>query len=178
MTLPVRNSRIRLSQGQLFCREIGDGKAVLFLHGSWRDGSQWLSVMEQLGSKQHCFAPDLLGCGDSEHPKINYSIELLVESLAEYLDAAKVRDVWLVGHEVGGWVAAGYALRYPAQVKGLVLIGAEGVNVEGASTARLTLAFAIAISHCPSHGASSTYQAIAGLAKTTQAIACHLSAFV
>lgn len=131
MTLPIRNSRIRLSQGQLFCREIGSGKAFLFLHGNWQDGSQWLSVMDLLGSRHHCFAPDLLGCGDSERPNIHYSIEVLVESLAEYLEAVKVRDIWLVGHEVGGWVAAAYALRYPEQVRGLVLIGAEGATVRG-----------------------------------------------
>ncbi len=131
MTLPIRNTRIRLPQGQLFCREVGNGRALLFLHGSWGDGSQWLPVMERLGATYLCLAPDLLGCGDSDRPKLNYSVELELEVLSGYLEALRIQEVVLVGHELGGWVAASYALRHPDQVRGLVLLGAEGVKLEG-----------------------------------------------
>jgi pimeloyl-ACP methyl ester carboxylesterase len=130
MPLPQRNSRIKLSQGQLFWREIGQGTEVVFLHGTWSDGSQWLPVMEQLSQKHHCFAPDLLGFGDSEHLNVHYSIALEVECLAEYLAALKLRQIYLVGHSVGAWVATSYALKYPEKVRGLVLLAPEGVQPE------------------------------------------------
>lgn len=133
MTLPIRNSRIRLSQGQLFWREVGQGTVLVFLHGSWNDSSQWLPLVKQLSQTYHCLVPDLLGFGESERPKLHYSIELQVECLAEYLEALKLRQIYLVGHSLGGWIASSYALRFPDQVKGLILLSPEGVQPEGKS---------------------------------------------
>lgn len=130
MTLPIRNSRIKLSAGQLFWREVGQGTTIIFLHGSWTDSSQWLPAIEQLSSQFHCIAPDLLGFGESERPRGHCSIELQTECLAEFLDTLRLKQVYLVGHSVGSWVAASYALKHAEQVKGLVLLNAEGVQVK------------------------------------------------
>jgi pimeloyl-ACP methyl ester carboxylesterase len=86
-----------------------------------------MPVVKQLGQSYHCVVPDLLGFGDSEWPGVHYSIALEVECLAEYLNALKFQKVYLVGHSVGGWVAASFALRFPERVKGLVLVSPEGV---------------------------------------------------
>ncbi len=131
MALPIRNSRIKLSQGQIFWREVGQGTVIVFLHGSWHDSGQWLPVMEQLNAEYHCLAPDLLGFGESEQPNLHYSIDVEVECLAEHLEALKLRRVYLVGHSLGGWIAASYALKYLDQVQGLVLLAPEGVEAEG-----------------------------------------------
>ncbi|HLO49561.1 MAG TPA: alpha/beta hydrolase [Kamptonema sp.] len=131
MYLSLRNSRVKLSVGQIFWREIGSGPNVVFLHGSWHDSSQWLGVINSLSGDHHCLAPDLLGFGESEPDsrKIHYSIELEVECLAEYLETLKLRQVYLVAHSVGGWIAASYALKYSDRVLGLVLLAPEGVKV-------------------------------------------------
>jgi haloalkane dehalogenase len=130
-SLPLRNSRIRLSQGQIFWREIGQGIPLIFLHGSGQESSQWLKVIQYLGINYHCFAPDLLGFGDSERPSIHYSINLEVECLASYLGAIHLKEIYLIGHSLGGWIAASYGLKYPDQVKGLILISPEGIEVKG-----------------------------------------------
>lgn len=124
-----RNSRVKLSVGQIFWREVGQGPSLVFLHGSWEDGTQWLRTIELLSSHYQCFAPDLLGFGDSERPNVHYSIDLEVECLAQYLDTLNLRQVYLIGHSVGGWVAASYAIKYPDRVQGLVLLAPEGVKV-------------------------------------------------
>lgn len=126
-----RNSRRKLSQGLLFWREVGEGTPVIFVHGAWNDSSQWISVMELLWQDFHCFAPDLFGFGESEYPDIHYSIDLQVESLAEFLHALKLEKIYLVGHSLGGWIATRYALKYPEQIYGLVLLAPEGVEIEG-----------------------------------------------
>ncbi|MFK0730310.1 MAG: alpha/beta fold hydrolase [Gloeotrichia echinulata GP01] len=125
------NSRRKLSQGLIFWREAGKGIPIILLHGAWNDSSQWVSVIESLSHNFHCFAPDLLGFGESENPNIHYSIDLQVECLAEFLQALKLERVYLVGHSLGGWIAASYALKYPEQVEGLVLLSPEGVEIEG-----------------------------------------------
>jgi len=126
-----RNSRRKLSQGLLFWREVGEGTRVVFLHGACNDSSQWVSVMESLSEKFHCFAPDLLGFGESENPQLHQSVNLQVECLTEFLNALRLDKVYLVGHSVGAWIATNYALKYPEQVSGLVLLAPEGVEVAG-----------------------------------------------
>lgn len=128
MTLPLRNSRIKLSQGQLFWREVGqEGPILVFLHGSWHDSAQWVPVLNRLGEHYHCFALDLLGVGESERPNIHYSIALQVECLEEFFATLNQRQVFLIGHSLGAWVAASYALKYMEHLRGLVLLAPEGV---------------------------------------------------
>lgn len=133
MYLSIRHSHIRLSQGNLFWREVGsqDNSPLIFLHGSWHDSSQWLSVIQLLSTKYHCFAPDLLGFGESDAPNIHYSIDLMVDCLAEYLKMLKLEKVYFAGHSLGAWIAASFALKYPEKVADLVLISPEGIQVEG-----------------------------------------------
>lgn len=125
--VPIRNSRIRLSQGQLFWREVGQGTTLVFLHDAWADGSQWLPIVEQLMLSHHCVIPDLIGFGESGRPQLHYSIALQVECLQELADTLKLQQFYFVATGVGGWVAASYALHNPEQVKGVVLLAPEGV---------------------------------------------------
>ena len=130
INLLPRNSRVKLSIGKIYGREIGqDGPVLVFLHGSWYDSLQWLSVMKLLAPNYHCFAPDLLGCGDSHSINVHYSIDLEVESLAEYLDTLKVKQLYFVAHSLGAWVAISYALKYRDRVRGLILLAPEGVTL-------------------------------------------------
>jgi pimeloyl-ACP methyl ester carboxylesterase len=123
-----RNSRRKLTHGLLFWREVGEGIPIVFLHGTWTDGSQWVPVMEILGMEFHCLTPDLLGFGESEVPDIHYSIDVEVETLAEWMEKLKLEKVYLVGDSLGAWIAASYALKYPEHVRGLILLAPEGAK--------------------------------------------------
>ena len=133
MTLTLRKSRIKLSKGQLFWREIGQGQAVVFLHGTLTDGKEWIPTIEHIKNQFHCFVPDLLGMGDSGKPKCSYSIQLEVDCLEEYFHSLRIHQFYLVGHGLGAWVAASYVLRHPQHVMGLILITPEGVKPVGCS---------------------------------------------
>ncbi|MDG2617971.1 alpha/beta hydrolase [Thermoleptolyngbya sichuanensis A183] len=133
MTLPIRNGRIRLSQGQIFWREVGQGVPIVLLHDTWSDGGEWLAVVDLLAEQYHCLMPDLLGFGESERPRLHYSVALEVDCLAEWLEALRLRRVSLVGVGVGAWVAASFALKHEEKVDGLVLLAPEGVKVVGAA---------------------------------------------
>lgn len=104
---------------------------MVFLHGSWTDSSQWVPVKRALSEDYHCFAVDLLGFGESENPKVHYSIALQVDFLEEFCETLNLQEIYLVGHSLGGWVAASYAVKYMERVRGLVLLTPEGVEVPG-----------------------------------------------
>lgn len=111
----------------MFWHEAGQGPTMVFLHGTWCDGRQWLPLVPQLSRHYHCLAPDLPGWGEStlEAPG---SVALVAESLAHWLTALRLPQVYLVAHSVGAWVALHYALRYPHQVRGIVVIDPEGLQ--------------------------------------------------
>ncbi len=125
------NSRIKVSAGQIFWRETGDNHlpVAIFLHGSWDDSRQWQRIIELLGNNFHCLAIDLLGFGNSTAIETPGSIEIEVDCLHEFVNALKLRPVYLVGHSLGAWVAISYALKYPDLVQGVVAISPEGFSL-------------------------------------------------
>jgi pimeloyl-ACP methyl ester carboxylesterase len=101
----------------------GAGPAILFIHGwagsrlHWREAPSFLPHFKVI-------AIDLYGFGDSEEP-LHVSIpEDYVEQVCEFIRQLKIERVILVGHSVGGLVAANVALRIPEIVSGVVLIEA------------------------------------------------------
>ncbi|MEM7770088.1 MAG: alpha/beta hydrolase [Cyanobacteria bacterium P01_E01_bin.6] len=130
MTLPVRNNRVQLPQGHVFWREIGQGSALVFLHGAWNTGEQWIDIIQALGQEYQCVAPDLIGFGESERRKKHYSIQLEVDCLEDYLKLLRIKQCVLVGYGLGAWVAATYALTHPNAVSGLVLAAPEGIATD------------------------------------------------
>ncbi len=126
-----RSSRLKLSAGQIFWREAGDSDlpVVIFLHGTWQDSSQWLQIMEPLSKNFHCLAIDLLGCGNSDPVKSPQSIASIVDYLHEFLVTLNLGSVYLVGHSLGAWIAASYALKYPDDIQGSIAISPIGFSL-------------------------------------------------
>jgi pimeloyl-ACP methyl ester carboxylesterase len=134
-----RSSRLKLSAGQIFWREAGDSDlpVVIFLHGTWQDSSQWQQIVDMLSKNFHCLAVDLIGFGNSEpiSPREGstnespQSIALIVDYLHEFLDTLNLHPVYLVGHSLGAWIVASYALKYPDAIQGVVAISPIGFSL-------------------------------------------------
>ncbi|MEO1210142.1 MAG: alpha/beta hydrolase [Cyanobacteria bacterium J06638_20] len=123
----TRNVRLRLTQGVVFWREVGRGVPIIFLHGNWQDSAQWDGMLQRLGDRHHGLALDLLGFGESDRPRLHYSIDLEVQVVMEWLDQLRIGPAFFVAEGVGAWVATQLALHYSQQVAGLVLLDPEGV---------------------------------------------------
>jgi pimeloyl-ACP methyl ester carboxylesterase len=113
----------------------GDGTPLLYLHGFADVHSvkeSWLPFHEQLAKSAHVIAPAHPGCAQSDEDKDIDTVEDVVFSCLELLDALKLSQFDLVGSCVGGWIAAELAVRHPEKVRKLVLLGATGLFVQGA----------------------------------------------
>mmetsp|Transcript_351 Transcript_351/g.2758 ORF Transcript_351/g.2758 Transcript_351/m.2758 type:complete len:373 (+) Transcript_351:286-1404(+) len=79
------------------------------------------------------YAVDLLGCGLSGRPKFvartrEEAEDFFVEALEKWRVEMGLNDIILLGHSLGGYLSACYALKYPNHVKKLILVCPAGVD--------------------------------------------------
>lgn len=121
---------------QLFCTESGKGRNVLFLHGWGCDGNDWIWQQPAFEKKYRTITPDLRGHGRSEvTPSGTYMPDDFVADVeALMLSKANGGQFVLVGHSMGGQIAARVAAKRPDMVDGVVSIdgalGWEGAAIE------------------------------------------------
>ncbi|MDP8965384.1 MAG: alpha/beta hydrolase [Cyanobacteriota bacterium] len=108
--------------------DIGSGTPVLMLHGFMGNKDCWLPLIQQLKLDCRCVSLDLLGFGESGKPKIRYDVATEVAFVRQVTLALQLDPCYILGHSFGGWVAAAYALKYPASVKGLLLAAPAGIR--------------------------------------------------
>jgi pimeloyl-ACP methyl ester carboxylesterase len=116
--------------------EIGDGTPLLYLHG-FADlhgvRPEPFAFHQALATKRRVIAPAHPGCGDSAEYEDLSGIEDVVFHYLDVFDALGLDHFDLVGHCVGGWIAAEIAVRHPERVRSLSLIGASGLFVPDAT---------------------------------------------
>ncbi len=95
------------------------------------------AVLPHLAARHRVIAPDLLGHGQSDKPRADYSLGAFAVWLRDLLDQLGVSRVTLVGHSLGGGVAMQFAHQHPEYVERLVLISSGGLGPELGHTLRL-----------------------------------------
>ncbi len=99
------------------------GSAVVFIHGWASSSRMWAPQLEALASRHRCLALDLPGHGMSSKPPLRwYSLANFVSMTHGFVRGLDAQEVSLVGHSLGGTIALEFALRYPRQVRSLVLV--------------------------------------------------------
>ncbi len=110
--------------------------ALLYLHGTFL-GNLWLEFHQTFSQHFHIFAPDTPGFGLTSRPDWMRDMSDYVLYFRDLLDALGLDKPLLVGHSLGGWMAAELAVWYPERVKKLVLSNAAGIRVKGSPIADL-----------------------------------------
>lgn len=107
--------------------DVGSGPPLVLIHGIGGDADDWAFCFNALAASHRVIALDMLGFGRSDKPYVDYSIAVFVEVLERFLLSLDIGRASVVGHSLGGWVAASFALRSPEAVARLVLIDSAGV---------------------------------------------------
>ena len=117
---------VKTSNGQLYYQTMGQGDAVIVIHGGpGMDQGYLLPGMAALAKNHQVVFYDQLGCGRSAATVINEShitINSFVEDIETLRKALKFAKVTIVGHSWGGMLAMYYAVKYPKNIKKLVLM--------------------------------------------------------
>jgi pimeloyl-ACP methyl ester carboxylesterase len=127
--LDSQRQKLRMAYLDVHPRE-PNGKTVLLLHGKNFGASYWRATIELLTSRGfRVVAPDQVGFGKSSKPQAyQFSFQALAENTRALLRSLGVERTHVVGHSMGGMLAARYALTFPDSVERLVLVAPIGLE--------------------------------------------------
>lgn len=108
----------------------GGGTPVVLIHGFGSDHAAWMFNHEALATGRVVYALDLPGHGGSTKAVGGGSVEDLAAAVVAFLDAAEIGRAHLVGHSLGGAIAATIAAGHPGRAASLSLIAPAGVAEE------------------------------------------------
>ena len=111
-----------------------NGKTVLLMHGKNFNVAYWEQTIKELSKEGYrVIAADQIGFGKSTKPSnYQYSFQQLAHNTKSILDSLKINKIILLGHSMGGMLAARFALSYPEMTDKLILenpIGLEDYKV-------------------------------------------------
>jgi pyruvate dehydrogenase E2 component (dihydrolipoamide acetyltransferase) len=109
----------------------GEGaEAAILIHGFGGDLNTWMFNHQDLAINHSVYALDLPGHGSSSKQVGEGTLAGLAEVLGGFLDSIGVSKAHLVGHSMGGAVAAIFALKHPERCLSLTLIASAGLGPE------------------------------------------------
>lgn len=103
-------------------RCIGEGPPIVLIHGVGADMEMWSPLAKQLSGGHRVIAYDMQGHGRSAKPPAPYRLADFVRQLRQLADALSLESFDLLGFSMGGLVAQGFTLAYPACVARLILV--------------------------------------------------------
>ncbi|MES2219551.1 MAG: alpha/beta hydrolase [Acidobacteriota bacterium] len=113
----------------------GHGTPLLLIHGLGARSEDWTAEMPEYAENGfRVYALDLLGCGRTDRPDIDYTIAQQVELIKDFLTAVHVEKTDVIGWSMGGWVALEFALRHPDRVNRLVAMDSAGLRFQSKLT--------------------------------------------
>lgn len=117
--------------------DVGDGPALLLIHGMAGSSSTWRELIPRLSRHYRVIAPDLLGHGESDKPRGDYSLGAFAVFLRDVLDQLGVARATIIGQSLGGGIAMQFAYQHRDYCERVVLIGSGGLGPELSWTLRV-----------------------------------------
>ena len=121
-------SYLELHGERIAYRDAGAGEALLLIHGMAGSSATWRAVIPELAKRYRVVAPDLLGHGESDKPRGDYSLGAFAAWLRDLLDELGISRATVIGQSLGGGVAMQFAYQHRDYCQRLVLISSGGLG--------------------------------------------------
>ena len=130
-TLPLTmyGHDVRMAYMDVTPAAAANGRTVVLLHGMNFYGEYWSNVIEVLRNEGfRVVVPDQVGFGRSSKPIMPYTLSDMAFNTHKLLETLGVPRANIVGHSMGGMVAARFAMLYPDSTERLVLYNQIGLT--------------------------------------------------
>lgn len=104
-------------------RDLGDGDALLLLHGFGGTGAMWNPLVSELSRHYRLIIPDLRGHGESTNPVGHFTHDDAAADILGLLDALDLESVGAVGFSSGGMTLLHMATSQPDRLEAIALVG-------------------------------------------------------
>jgi pimeloyl-ACP methyl ester carboxylesterase len=132
-TAPAPHQAEWLQAGDIRLRVVRAGEGdttLLLLHGYGESLMGYRAVFDALARRYRVIAVDLPGFGLSDKPDLPYDLASYRHRLGDFLGRWTRGPVVVVGHSMGGEIAAALALDHPDRVVAAVLIAPAGFALQ------------------------------------------------
>jgi len=117
---------LNVNAAEIHVEEAGEGKTIIFIHGTMLDSRLWAPQVEILKLGFRVITYDLRGHGESSPlPGIPFSHVADLEGIA---NAMGIDKAVIVGSSVGGVIATNFAHAHPHRTRGLVLVCSDMIG--------------------------------------------------
>lgn len=120
----IREVFVKAKDAEIFCKVMGKGKPIVILHGGpGLTHAYLLPQMAKLAEDHLVIFYDQRACGFStgEISPSSMQIDIFVEDLECIREAFGFKQMTVLGHSWGGFLAMQYAIAYPEAVNKLIL---------------------------------------------------------
>jgi len=111
----------------------GNDRHILFIHGLGSSADRWVGIPKSLSTNFHTLSLDLPGFGESDKPvSMDYTIKNFRDIIIDFMNFLGLDDgkTSIVGHSLGGYIAAEIIMLNKIQIEKLVLIDSSGMLKE------------------------------------------------
>ncbi|HNP73583.1 MAG TPA: alpha/beta fold hydrolase [Kouleothrix sp.] len=127
-TQPIAR-RARVGAASIYYETHGSGAPLVLLHGFSGSTRWWGRNVAALARQFQVYIPDLAGFGQSRSA-VPFELADAARHVARWMDQAGLERASMVGHSMGGLIAAELAADAPERVARLVLVDSAGLGFD------------------------------------------------
>ena len=121
---PFESKFIEINGSNMHYVDVGKGDAILFLHGQPTSSYLWRNIIPHMQYDFRCIAPDLVGMGKSDKPKLDYNYHDHYDYLEKFISELGLKNITLVIHDWGSGLGFHYANTHRDNIKGIAFMEA------------------------------------------------------
>jgi pimeloyl-ACP methyl ester carboxylesterase len=123
MATPAAAEFTKYKGHKVYYQVMGQGEPSLVLIHCWNgDHTLWRFNAPELAKKHKLVLVDILGHGQSDKPKVDYTLDFMAGGVTAAIKAAGLKKPVLAGHSMGGPVARTVIRNNPGLASGLILV--------------------------------------------------------
>jgi pimeloyl-ACP methyl ester carboxylesterase len=106
---------------------VGQGEPLVLLHGLSGSARWWTKNVQELANHFQLYVINLLGFGSSRRQK--FVLREAADMMKQWMHGVQIESAHMMGHSMGGYIAADLAANQPELVRKIVLVDALALGM-------------------------------------------------